>query len=393
MNPPLPKDPLVVGTPQEDCRSGIEAELLRSMFEQAPLPLMIVDLEGRISWANRGCQNFIGFEESELRDARLQDLCVPYERNRYVFLNLGRLAGSTEMDIDLRRKDGGSFMASVSFSPFHHRGRPYLLLVLRDVTTKRVLEGQIREREERYRKLHAERDSLENQLIRSSKLACLGEIAGGIAHEINNPLGIILGFAQDILEEMSPKDPLHESIRIIEQETARCVEVVRSLLDYARLKPPQIADADLPQLLDDCLSLLKPRIKKNKIRVRRNFEEGLPAIQIDSHLMQQAILNIMINSIQAMPHGGDLIVSAGVTRHPQHGEEGSRVCITVTDTGHGIPTEHLGRIFDPFFSTKGSKGTGLGLSVCQRIVEDHSGKVEVEKCKTSGTTCRVFLPV
>ncbi len=367
--------------------------MFKAMFERVPLPLMIVDPEGRITLANKGCQEFIGLEGSDLRDASLQDLCVPYERNRYIFLNLASIADTTEMDIDLRRKSGGSFMASVSFSPFRYQGKPHLLLVLRDVTTKRVIEGQIREREERYRKLLAERDSLESQLIRSSKLACLGEIAGGIAHEINNPLGIILGFAQDILEEISADNPLHESVRIIEQETARCVEVVRSLLDYARLNPPQIADADLPQLLDECLSLLKPRIKKNKIRVKRSFEEGLPAIRIDSHLIQQAILNIMINSIQAMPYGGELTVSAGVTNHAPRGKEQNRVCITISDTGHGIPPEHLGRIFDPFFSTKGSKGTGLGLSVCQRIVEDHFGRIEVEIGEKSGTTCRVLLPI
>jgi two-component system NtrC family sensor kinase len=101
----------------------------------------------------------------------------------------------------------------------------------------------------------------------------------------------------------------------------------------------------------------------------------------------------MINAIQAMPYGGELAVSADVANHAQRGKGQSRVCITISDTGHGIPPEQLGRIFDPFFSTKGSKGTGLGLSVCQRIVEDHFGRIEVESGEKTGTTCRILLPL
>jgi two-component system, NtrC family, sensor kinase len=354
---------------------------------------MIVDVKGRISLANGGCTSLTGYAPGELVGANLQDLCAPYERNRYIFSSLSEITETAELDVDLRRKTGGSLVASVSFAPFRYQGRSFLLLVMRDVTTKRVEEGQIREREERHRKLLAERDALETQLIRSSKLACLGEIAGGIAHEINNPLGIIIGFAQDLLDEMPQDHPFHESVRIIEQETSRCVEFVKSLLDYARLKPPQIVPADLTQLLEECVSLLKPRIRKNKIRVKRSLAPDLPAASVDPHLLQQAFLNVMINAIQAMPYGGELTVETRLVNRSCAEQEKNRICITISDTGHGIPTDHLDRIFDPFFSTKGSKGTGLGLSVCQRIIEDHFGRIEVDSSETQGTRCRVYLPL
>ena len=137
------------------------------------------------------------------------------------------------------------------------------------MTVRRVQEGKIREDEERYRKLLEERNHLEAQFKRSSQLASVGELAAGIAHEINNPLGIILGFAQDLLEEISDSDPGYESLKIIEQETARCGEVVKNLLDFARIKPPQITEVEVIQLLKQSVSLLQPRIKQNKIQIRR----------------------------------------------------------------------------------------------------------------------------
>lgn len=367
----------------------------RAMVEGATLPMMVVNGEGRIIFANKSSEALTGYTRQELLGLKLnvRDLCARYESGRYIFSTLSEVRKTSDIDMDLERKDGQIFMATVSFSPFCHDGSSYLLLTLRDVTTKRVQEGKIREEEERYRKLLSEHNILQAQLHRSSKLAFMGELAAGIAHEINNPLGIILGFVQDILDDLSENHPLFESIKIIEQETARCVDVVKDLLDFARLKPPQRTRVDILQLLEDSIALLTPRIKKNKIQVRRTYDKELPLIEIDPHLIRQVFLNIMINAIQAMPYGGELGLGIGLVRGLQPEKARNWVRITISDTGHGIPQKDVERVFDPFFTTKGSKGTGLGLSLCQRIMDDHRGKIEINTREGAGTTCSIYLPI
>jgi PAS domain S-box-containing protein len=362
------------------------------MFEKVSLPLLIINQEAQILFANKGLEDLTLFPRQELSGLNLGQLCAPYERNRYIFSHLAAIKESTEVDIDLRKKGGLSFMANISFSPFFHRGDFFLLLVVRDVTSRRVQEGRIREEEERYHKLLAERNHLENQLNRSNKLASLGELAAGIAHEINNPLGIILGFAQDVLEELPADSPLVDSLKIIEQETSRSVEVVKTLLDFARLRPPQISDNDLVQLLKDSLSLLMPKIKQNKITVKKELARGLPPAKIDPQLIQQVFLNVLINAIQAMPSGGELYLDLEMAAEKKSDSRHPRLQVTVRDNGQGIAPEHLDRIFDPFFTTKGSKGTGLGLSICQRILEDHCGRMEVRSRVGKGTMCTILLP-
>jgi PAS domain S-box-containing protein len=368
--------------------------VFKSMFEKVSLPLLIITQEAQILFANKGLEDLTLFSRQELIGVNLGQLCAPYERDRYIFSHLAAIKDSTEVDIDLRKKGGLSFMANISFSPFFHRGDFFLLLVVRDVTTRRVQEGRIREEEERYHKLLAERNHLENQLNRSNKLASLGELAAGIAHEINNPLGIILGFAQDILEDLPADSPLFDSLKIIEQETSRTVEVVKNLLDFARLRPPQISENDLVRLLKDSLALLMPKIKQNKINVKKDLARGLPCAIIDPQLIQQVFLNVLLNAIQAMPCGGDLCLNLELETADEKKSAAlpPRLRVTVRDSGQGIAPEHLDRIFDPFFTTKGSKGTGLGLSVCQRILEDHCGRMEVRSRVGKGTTCAILLP-
>jgi PAS domain S-box-containing protein len=357
--------------------------------------MMVIDREGRIVFANKSSADLLGCNAKELlgREVCLRELCAPYESDRYIFSTLPEIKETTYVDIDLKRKGGRVFMANISFSPFHHRRSSYLLLTLRDVTNRRVEERKTREDEERYRRLLAERNVLQDQLDRSSKLAFMGELAAGIAHEINNPLGIILGFVQDILDDVDEDHPFFESIKIIEHETARCAGVVKDLLDFARLKPAQRTKADILQLVEESLLLLIPQIKKNKVKVQKAYDKGVPYVHIDPHLIQQVLLNVILNAIQSMPYGGELSLGMGIEKGPKSKKGPDWFRLTVTDTGQGIRQRDLGRIFDPFFTTKGSKGTGLGLAVCQRVIDDHRGKIEIESEEGSGTMCRIYLPM
>ncbi len=367
--------------------------MFKAMVEGATLPIIVVDGEGQIVFGNRGVEEITGYTRNAFLGLNLRDLCARYESGRYLFSTLSHIKKTTEIDIDLRRRDGRLFVANISFSPFQYDGSQYLLLSLRDVTLERVQEGRTKEEKERYRRLLEERNRLQDQLNRSSQLAFMGQLAAGIAHEINNPLGIILGFVQDILDEISGDHPLFESIKIIEQETTRCVDVVKDLLDFARSKPPERTNVDILQLLEDSVSLLAPQIKKSKIQITRAYDKASPCIEIDPHLIQQVFLNVMINAIQAMPHGGELRVGVGLLRRKQPKKEQRWVKICISDTGCGIPGKDLDRVFDPFFTTKGGKGTGLGLSVCQRIMHDHHGKIEIESRVGIGTTCCLYFPV
>ncbi|MGD9974994.1 MAG: nitrogen regulation protein NR(II) [Desulfatirhabdiaceae bacterium] len=369
-----------------------ELVLYKKLIEKIALPVLILDETGRIMFANRGAKTFTGYSTSELQEIFFRDLCASYEQNRYIFSYLSKIHELTELEIDLRIKSGQCLMTSIIFSPFEHHDTPCLLLVLRDVTNRRIQENQLRETKERYRRLLDERNRLEVQLARSAKLACMGELSAGIAHEINNPLGIILGFAQDILDDISEDSPIYESVKIIEKETTRCVDVVKNLLDLSRLKQPQISDVDISLLVADTIALLNQKFRKNNIQQKIDFEKNLPFIRVDPLQIQQALLNVMINAVQSMPLGGVLSVQIRMVNVFHLEREKSFIQITIADTGQGIPEDVLSRIFDPFFSTKGSKGTGLGLAVCQRIIEDHSGKIEIESTEGIGTTCFIRLP-
>ena len=368
--------------------------MLHDLVEQVALPVMIIDREGHVIRVNKSSAEFLGYTLEELlgEDLHLRDLCAPYESDRYIFTTLPEINATTYVDMDLKRKGGRVFMANISFSPFDQDLSSSLLITLRDVTTRRVEERKTREDEERYRRLLAERNVLQDQLHRSSKLAFMGELAAGIAHEINNPLGIILGFVQDMLDEIGEDHPFFESIKIIEHETSRCAGVVKDLLDFARLKPAHRKEVDILQLLEDSLLLLVPQIKKNKVTVQKSYDKGIPDIHVDPHLIQQVLLNVIINAVQSMPSGGRLTLGMGIDKTTSNrGTDWIR--LAVSDTGNGISQKDLGRIFDPFFTTKGSKGAGLGLAVCQRVMDDHGGKIEIESREGSGTHCCICFPV
>jgi two-component system NtrC family sensor kinase len=245
------------------------------------------------------------------------------------------------------------------------------------------LEQQVEQRTAALRGAHKE-------LLRSEKLASLGRLAASIAHEINNPLSGILTFAkllirtlEDGAEDQDAKDQCLKNLRLVERETARCTAIVRNLLDFARERPLTLTGVDLNQVLSEALSLLEHQLALRGVSLDKHLEP-LPAIQADFGQLRQALVNVVLNAADAMSAGGQLAVSSGA--------DAEGVEVVVTDTGVGIPPEHLARIFDPFFSTK-NKGTGLGLSVVYGIVERHGGRLEVKSEVGQGTTVRMRLPL
>jgi signal transduction histidine kinase len=226
-------------------------------------------------------------------------------------------------------------------------------------------------------------EETQRQLIQSEKLASLGQLAAGVAHEINNPLANISLNAQ-MLSEDAKEDATTRKLKVIEDNVGKAARIVRNLLDFSRAPEFRPESVDVNVLLSKTLDILKHETKN--IEVIKDFGSPLPEIIADPVQLQQVFTNIITNACQAMPTGGKLTIA---TR-----SMGNVFEVSFADTGHGIPKEHIRKIFDPFFTTrKIGKGTGLGLSICYRIIERHNGRIDVESEVGKGSTFTIKLPI
>ena len=239
-------------------------------------------------------------------------------------------------------------------------------------------------------KLRQQAHELEQQLIASGRLVSLGEITASMAHEFNNPLGIVMGFAQDLLSETDPSSSQYRSLKIIDEETKRCQRIIQELLEFARPRSTEFSLTDIKETVGKTLNLITNHLYKQKIEAATLVDENLPKISADPQQLEQVLVNLYLNAIGAMPEGGKLIVEANT--EPVDGTD-RMVVITVADTGFGIEKNDLPKIFQPFFTAKKGRGLGLGLPICQRIVKNHGGRIDVESQPGHGTTFKLYLPV
>ncbi|MCP3175782.1 MAG: sensor histidine kinase [Desulfuromonadales bacterium] len=230
--------------------------------------------------------------------------------------------------------------------------------------------------------------SMQSKLVRSEKLATIGELVAGIAHEINNPLTGILMYASMLESDPRLDAGLKDDLSVVVRETQRCAEIVRGLLGFSRESIPQKRAESINSVMERTLALIERQADFQNIRISREYGEGLPQVLIDHNQLEQVFMNILINASQAMEGkgGGSLSITTGVE------SEGRGVFVRIADTGCGIPEKNLARIFDPFYTTKENRGTGLGLSVSYGIVENHGGQIEVSSQEGKGTTFTITLP-
>ncbi|MBI3549497.1 MAG: DUF3365 domain-containing protein [Elusimicrobia bacterium] len=247
-----------------------------------------------------------------------------------------------------------------------------LFLRLRDVNAG--LERSVRERTA--------------QALQSQKMAAVGQLAAGVAHEINNPLGIILGFAHSAVRRIKEDDSLAMPLRSIEREALRCKTLVQNLLLFSRQDKAQMVEFDLNETVTNTLGIIEAQARVNSVELSKELG-AVASMMGDKNMVQQVIVNLCNNAIDAMPGGGKIVVRTGVVA------KGDKIwtLLKIEDNGSGIPAEIQDKIFNPFFTTKEvGKGTGLGLSLVYEIVEKHGGTIELDSVVGRGTAFTVFFP-
>jgi two-component system NtrC family sensor kinase len=350
----------------------IEGRLSR-LFDSVRDGIFQTDAEGKIVFVNAAAQALFGApegQESILEGRKFHEMIVDEAERNTLLERLRQFGYVTNFPARFTRSDGTTFEAelSVNFTD--------------DEVGQRGIEGIVRD--------VTARNELERQLLRSERLASMGQIAAGVAHEINNPLGIVLGFTQDLRSSKGSDDPEQETLRVIEQETERCARIVKDLLDLARAGETKREPVDLPSLLERTLKLYTLQMRDRRIELRTEFDRIPPALG-DEQQLQQVFMNIIQNSINAMEGKRKGLLKVGLERKGTGRD--SRVIVRIEDTGRGIPANQVERVFDPFFSTrKEGGGTGLGLFIVHRLIDAHGGSIVVKSRVGKGTTVTINLP-
>ena len=330
--------------------------------------ITIKDLDGRYTLVNPRVLEISGLKEHELLGCTARELFEPeaakvIEENDRLALEGGGYYATEE-----RVMVGGKerFFFSERFPLTDYRGNVVAICCLsRDDTVARQLQ---------------------QDLVQSERLAAVGKLAAGVAHELNNPLTGILTFAEDLMLEADPADPMRQDYEVIVNETMRCRHIVRDLLDFSRQKSSERQRTDLNSVIRRSLSIIERQASFHNIEFRLELGEGLPGVMVDPRQIQQAILNLVINACEAMDAAGEITIRSSLQ------DEGRQVAVAVSDKGCGIPEELMDDLFQPFFSTKGDQGNGLGLATVLGVMERHNGRVDVESQVGKGSTFTLILP-
>jgi len=340
-----------------------------NIVQSIKVGVMVIDTDGRVRSWNRSMERTHGTPANEAIRKHVGDL-FPASFSSALQQALDRVEEGSESiasayRVALRSRDGVDRTVNISVAPLAgERGRKPTVVIVDDVTDQTELETQLRQ---------------------ADRLASIGLLAAGVAHEVNTPLTGISSYVQMMQRKMPESDPRRPILEKIEKQTFRASNIVNSLLNFSRQQASEMQAVDINDVVDETLALAELPLSKRKVRVDTELGESLPLVWGDSGKLQQVLMNLVLNARDSMPNGGDLTIRTA----RQNGE----VVLEVADTGTGIPKEQIHKIYDPFFSTKGTgKGTGLGLSVTYGIVQEHRGTITV-RSEATGTVFRVALPV
>ena len=324
--------------------------------------LISVNREGKIVTLNRKAAEFFGAKDDDLKNKEISRILGP----DIEMLLKAQKEIIRDRDLWVPHPSGVKIPLSLSMAPLKDEAGREMgsVLLLRDLREIRDLQEKVR---------------------RSERLASLGRLAAGVAHEIRNPLSSIRGFAQFFQNRFKGQEKEQEYASVMVREVDRLNRVITELLDFARPKEPHRELHSAGEILEQTLKLLESELAKKNIAVEKNLGASLPRILVDRDQLSQAFLNLLLNALESMEGAGKIRISM---------ESGGAevLAISISDTGRGIPKEDLERVFEPFFSTK-RKGTGLGLAIVHQIVESHKGEIQVESREGQGATFRITLPI
>lgn len=355
----------------------------RSIIQNINGGLITIDLKGEITFVNRAAAQMLGYEVEEILGEHISELFYDDDESqkclRVLFLPGKRI---DEKEVSFRQKDSSSIFVGLNTSPLHDEDNKFdgVVLLFRDLTEVRHLKLQIE---------------------RMERLALLGELAAGIAHEIRNPLAGIKAAAQVLEESFGADDFRYQIVERIVREVDKSNRLLKEFFKFAKPTKPKLNFHDIEMIIDGVYLLLAPKIKKRTINFFTDFNSDVPQVYVDETQLEQVILNLFLNAVDAMPGGGILTVSTFRKKLRVLDKEKEKldvsdnelnyVIVEISDTGRGIKEEDLDKVFNPFFTTK-TEGLGLGLSICSRLVEENGGKLDVTSEVGKGTTFVLALP-
>ncbi len=365
-------------------------EKFRIIFERSEIGIALLDKERSLIMANASFQSMFGYQEEELGGMEFTEFIHPDEREKELDLYTNLVnAKINNYKIENRfvNKSGDAFWGNLCAGVERdENGHPAaMIIMLEDIAEKKHSENKLKDYTDRLENMIEERTmelfEAQEQLVRKERLAEIGEMAGGIGHELRNPLTSISNAAYYLKMVLADEDEnITKVIDILSREVASSEKIISSLLDFTRIQAASQEKCEIKLLIEEVLgrSEIAP-----EIRVIDNIPEDIPAVFVDCDQIKQVFLNLVANAVQAMPDGGDLELYAKTN--------GNRVSISIKDTGVGIKKKNIKKLFEPLFSTK-SKGLGLGLALSQKITEANGGAITVESEEGEGSTFTVALP-
>jgi PAS domain S-box-containing protein len=345
----------------------LSGRLTEALLQSATEGIILIDAGGRIAVVNRAAERMFGYPRAELLGQTLEILLPERIRPTHLAHRTGYFAEprvrpmGIGLDLSGRRKDGTEFPVEISLSYVGTGADMLAMAFVTDITERKRAEKELQQQRE--------------TLYHSEKMAALGTLSAGIAHEMNNPLGIITTRIEVMLLEAEGQHlppQVVEDLQVLYRASQRVARIAASLRSFARQSPGERGAVDLNAVVEETLLLMQKPLATDNIRIFTTLAAGLPPMHGDANALHQVLMNLLTNAREAMPGGGE-------------------IRLTIRDTGPGIPADALSRIFDPFFTTK-HRGTGLGLSVTYGIIQDHGGQVDVTSPPGGGTAFKLSFP-
>lgn len=355
------------------------------LAEQVNEAVFRLSMRGIIKYINPAAKRLCGYEEEGLTGKHFQKAVDQGDMVKVLDMIEAASEGKATRNLKLQQlnKDGKTSFMKISALPItEENGRKTILVVAKDLSERRKSEIRLEAAYHRLKKI-------QSQLIQSEKMKVVGVLASGVAHEVKNPLSVIMQATSYMESKLgSDKKELHDTLIMIKNAATRANKIVRGMLDFSRPDPLTLAPNELNDVINAAFSLAAKQLTGKNIKTDMHLAAGLPLVMIDRNQMEQVFINIILNSLYATPPGGRLTAKTYVAK------PADTVVCEIIDTGKGIPKSKLGSVFDPFFTTKPpGEGTGLGLAIIKTIVEKHKGTIEIESEKGKGTKVILTLPL